>query len=127
MRTHCRHSSQAMSTSDQSNEAAATSELLKSLDEIMGHFSAVAGTIHLLVQGETVMTLAVHRGLPPQIIERVQRVPIGKGMAGLAAERREPVQVCNLQTDESGVAKPAAKETGVAGSIAVPMIDSKGG
>ena len=43
-------------------------------------------------------------------------------MAGIAAERREPVEICNLQTDESGVARPAARETKVEGSIAVPMI-----
>jgi signal transduction protein with GAF and PtsI domain len=42
-------------------------------------------------------------------------------MAGLAAERGEPVQVCNLQTDTSGVAKPGAKETGMEGSIALPI------
>jgi L-methionine (R)-S-oxide reductase len=33
----------------------------------------------------------------------------------------EPVQICNLQTDRSGVAKPAAKKTKVGGSIAVPV------
>ena len=30
--------------------------------------------------------------------------------------------MCNLQTDDSGVARPAAKETKVEGSIVVPMI-----
>ena len=30
--------------------------------------------------------------------------------------------MCNLQTDDSGVARPAAKETKVEGSIAVPML-----
>lgn len=43
-------------------------------------------------------------------------------MAGIAAQRREPVEMCNLQTDNSGVARPAAKETKVEGSIAVPML-----
>ena len=43
-------------------------------------------------------------------------------MAGIAAERRQPVEMCNLQTDDSGVARPAAKETKVEGSIAVPMM-----
>ncbi len=43
-------------------------------------------------------------------------------MAGIAAERRQPVEMCNLQTDDSGVARPAAKETKVEGSIAVPML-----
>jgi putative methionine-R-sulfoxide reductase with GAF domain len=56
------------------------------------------------------------------VLDRVRDVPVGKGMAGLAAERREPVQVCNLQTDASGVAKPMAKDTGSQASIAVPML-----
>jgi len=43
-------------------------------------------------------------------------------MAGIAAERRKPVEMCNLQTDTSGVARPAARETKVEGSVAVPML-----
>jgi len=43
-------------------------------------------------------------------------------MAGIAAERRKPVEMCNLQTDDTGIARPAAKETKVEGSIAVPML-----
>jgi putative methionine-R-sulfoxide reductase with GAF domain len=49
-------------------------------------------------------------------------IPIGKGMAGIAAERKQAVQVCNLQTDTSGVAKPAAKDTKMEGSISAPML-----
>ena len=49
-------------------------------------------------------------------------VPIGRGMAELAAERREPVHVCNLQTDDSGVAEPGARKTMMEGSIAAPII-----
>jgi putative methionine-R-sulfoxide reductase with GAF domain len=56
------------------------------------------------------------------LLPKVSEIPIGKGMAGIAAERREPVEMCNLQTDESGVARPAAKETKVEGSIVVPML-----
>ena len=56
------------------------------------------------------------------IIPKIEEIPMGKGMAGIAAERMEPVEICNLQTDDSGVARPAAKETKVEGSIAVPMI-----
>ena len=52
-------------------------------------------------------------------------IPIGKGMAGIAAERREPVQVCNLQTDASGVVREGAKMTRMEGSLAVPMLDGK--
>jgi len=31
------------------------------------------------------------------------------------------VTICNLQTDTSGVARPAAKQTGVGGALCVPM------
>ena len=66
--------------------------------------------------------LTADTGLPPPVREKVQVVPIGKGMAGIAAERREPVQVCNLQTDASGVVRPGAKLTQMEGSIAAPML-----
>jgi len=60
--------------------------------------------------------------VPPFIMDKVSLIPVGKGMAGLAAERREPVQVCNLQTDTSGIAKAGAKLTQMEGSIALPII-----
>ena len=47
---------------------------------------------------------------------------MGKGIAGAAAQRLEPVELCNLQTDTSGVAKPGAKQTNVQGSLAVPAL-----
>lgn len=50
-------------------------------------------------------------------------IPVGKGIAGAAAERREPIEMCNLQTDASGVAKPDARKTQVQGSLAVPVMD----
>lgn len=53
----------------------------------------------------------------------IQSIPIGKGIAGSAAQRREPVEMCNLQTDTSGVAKPGAKQTQVQGTLAVPVLD----
>lgn len=33
------------------------------------------------------------------------------------------MELCNLQTDTSGVAKPDAKQTKVQGSLAVPVMD----
>lgn len=86
----------------------------------MRHFDCQAGTIHLLRDGA--LKLAAHEGIPAPIVEIVSTVPIGKGIAGLAAERREPVSLCNLQTDNSGQARPAAKTTGMEGSVAVPML-----
>jgi GAF domain-containing protein len=42
-------------------------------------------------------------------------------MAGLAVERREPVNACNIQTDASGDVRPGARATGLAGAIVVPI------
>ncbi len=94
---------------------------LAALRRVLTHFECVTGTVHRLEPGGRVLSLVAQVGIPDSILDRVQSIPVGKGMAGLAAERRAPVQVCNLQTDASGVAKPAAKETQMQGSIAVPM------
>ena len=96
--------------------------LLAILDILLRHFECVVGTIHSADPSSNMLHLRAQRGIPDVILPRVQVIPIGKGMAGIAAERREPVQVCNLQTDSSGVAKPAAKETKMEGSVTVPML-----
>ncbi|MCB9854625.1 MAG: GAF domain-containing protein [Phycisphaerales bacterium] len=92
------------------------------LATILDEFQCMTGTIHRLSAESGLLELVAQRGIPDAIMQRVARIPIGKGMAGLAAERREPVQVCNLQTDDSGKAKPGAKLTQMAGSIAAPII-----
>ena len=85
-------------------------------------FDCTTGTIHTLDQDTQLLMLRAQRGIPEFLLPRMSQIPIGKGMAGIAAERREAVEMCNLQTDESGVARPAAKETKVEGSIAAPML-----
>ncbi len=92
------------------------------LDLILAEFKCPVGTIHHMEASSGLLHLIVRRGIPDAILDRVNRIPIGKGMAGLAAERRECVEVCNLQTDTSGDSKPGAKMTGMEGSIAVPMV-----
>lgn len=93
------------------------------LDRVLAHFDCPVGTVHLLDAADGRLHLAAQRGLPPPVLEHVGVIPIGKGMAGIAAERREPVQVCNLQSDTSGVVRPGAKLTRMEGSLAVPMLD----
>jgi GAF domain-containing protein len=100
--------------------ALASSDPATVLAASIAHFGCAAGTVHLLREG--VLKLVAHHGIPPHIAEIAGTVPIGKGIAGLAAERCEPITICNLQTDTSGQARPAAKSTGLEGSIAVPML-----
>ena len=90
--------------------------------ETSAEADAADGSIEINERGATMLCLKAQVGIPAFLLPKVSRIPIGKGMAGIAAERREPVEMCNLQTDTSGVARPAAKETKVEGSIAVPLL-----
>jgi len=92
------------------------------LDQVLDHFACTAGTIHTLGPVSQMLLLRARRNIPDGLFSRIQKIPIGKGLAGLAAERRQPVQICNLQTDDSGAARPGAKETGMEGCIAVPLL-----
>ncbi len=92
------------------------------LEKILQAFDCTVGTLHRYHSDSDELELVAQRGIPASILGQVQCIPRGKGMAGLAAARLEPVQTCNLQTDESGVARPAAKETKVEGSIALPLL-----
>lgn len=92
------------------------------LSQVISSFDCSTGTLHFLDRETNLLTLQAQQGIPEFLIPKLSKIPIGKGMAGIAAERRTPVEMCNLQTDDSGVARPAAKETKVEGSIAVPMM-----
>ena len=94
------------------------------LQDIIREFDADTGSIHLIEDG--VLVLKAQVGLPPHVVEIVSLVPIGKGMAGLAAERNEPVSSCNIQADTTGDVKPGARATGVNGAIVVPIRDALG-
>lgn len=92
------------------------------LDEILDQFDCPTGTIHTLDPDSGLLVLAAERGIPDELVAVIGKIPIGKGIAGAAAERREAVQLCNLQTDDSGVARPGAKKTQVSGSVAIPLL-----
>lgn len=92
------------------------------LQSVIKAFDCTTGTLHFLNKKTQLLTLEAQKGVPDFLIPKLSQIPIGKGMAGIAAERRAPVEMCNLQTDASGVARPAAKETKVEGSIVVPLL-----
>lgn len=93
-----------------------TTEILRKTIEA---FDCTSGTLHRRDGDE--LTLVASVDIPEAVLSRIERIPIGKGMAGLAAERAEPVDVCNLQTDDSGVAEEGARATGMEGSLAAPI------
>jgi len=112
-----------MSFLEQVKSAAAAGNLQEVLRLTMEHFRADTGTIHLLEADGVLHLKAASAGIPEPVLKAVERVPVGKGMAGLAVERKEPVSVCNLQADSSGNARPGAKATGMEGAIVVPIME----
>jgi len=79
------------------------------------------GTIHRLDSQTQLLQLVAQAGLPPQMLDIVKTIPVGKGIAGQTAAQDKPVTICNLQTDAGGVARPGAKQTGVGGALCVPV------
>lgn len=95
--------------------------LVEALKQILATFHSETGTLHSLDSEKQLLHLIAQVGLPPFMLDVVKVIPVGKGIAGATAERGEPVTMCNLQTDTSGVAKPGAKQTGVGGALCVPI------
>jgi signal transduction protein with GAF and PtsI domain len=91
------------------------------LRDTIAKFNSETGTIHRLDAPTQLLQLVAQIGLPPQMLDIVKTIPIGKGIAGETAAKNLPVTICNLQTDASGVAKPGAKQTGVRGALCVPI------
>jgi signal transduction protein with GAF and PtsI domain len=97
-------------------------DLEQSLRAIVAHFQAQIGTIHTL-ESDGMLHMRAHTpGIPDAVLAVTQVIPVGKGIAGLAVERKAPVNLCNLQQDKSGDARPGARATGAMGSLCVPML-----
>ena len=98
-----------------------TVALEKILRETLQQFHSETGTIHVLDSEKQLLHLAAQIGLPPPMLDVIKTIPVGKGIAGQVVAQNQPVTICNLQTDSSGVAKPGAKQTGVGGALCVPI------
>jgi len=100
------------------------------LVKVLENFACVTGTIHRTDPSTGLLALVAHQGIPPQVLPmllpKIDNIPFGKGIAGCAAQRKEAVQLCNLQEDLGGVAKPDARKTNVQGALAVPIVGADG-
>ena len=95
------------------------------LQSILAELRADSGTLHG-VGADGALHLRCAIGIPQPVLDIVKVVPVGKGMAGLAAERRCAVNSCNIQQDATGDVRPGARATGLAGSVAVPVLADDG-
>ena len=97
------------------------------LESIVELFIANTGTLHRMGSDGSLHLAAIVGNFPPPVMNAIRKIEVGKGLAGLAAERRGPVTVCNLQTDTSGDVRPGARATGMEGAITVPCFGGIGG
>lgn len=88
---------------------------------IAAAMEADSGTVHLVGADGLLHLQVATPGFPDAVLATIRSIPVGKGMAGLAAERRRPVDACNIQTDTSGDVRPGARATALSGAIVVPM------
>lgn len=94
------------------------------LKQTVAEFECQTGTLHQ-ADGEW-LYLVAQMGVPEFLMDKISKIPFGKGIAGVAAENKEPVELCNLQQDLGGVAREDARKTGVSGSLAVPILNESG-
>jgi L-methionine (R)-S-oxide reductase len=95
------------------------------LRELLGRHGAIAGTVHV-VRGELLELAAAHN-IPPKVQEITAKIPLGKGMAGLAWQHDKPISTCNLKEDASGAVKPGAKAVDGKAAVALPVHQPSGG
>jgi hypothetical protein len=91
---------------------------------LLGRHGAVAGTVHVVAGDLLHLTAAVN--IPPKVQEITATIPNGKGMAGLAWQRAQPVQTCDLQTDATGDVRPGAKAVDAKAAVALPLTGGDG-
>lgn len=95
------------------------------LETFIRDTGGIAGTVHL-VTGPDELTLAAAVRIPPPVLAIVQKIPRGKGMAGLALERDEAVSTCNIKEDKTGQVRPGARAVDAKAGVALPVHDAAG-
>jgi len=95
------------------------------LEEFVRQSGGIAGTVHVC-ENPQMLVLAAAVRIPDVVKQVVQRVPRGKGMAGLALERDQPISTCNIKTDSTGQVRPGARAVDAKAGVALPVHDAQG-
>jgi L-methionine (R)-S-oxide reductase len=93
------------------------------LGRIVRDFGADTGTLHLVGDDGLLHLKEVCGQFPPPVLDVIRTIPVGKGMAGLAVERGQPVDACNIQTDASGDVR-CSTVSASSGRLALPIAAS---
>ncbi len=96
------------------------------LEQFLRDQGAVAGTVHTLVSQTDTLVMRAAVNIPDKVREVTFHIPRGKGMAGLALERGQPVSTCNLQDNRSADVRPGAKAVNAQAAVALPVAGPSG-
>src|SRR5258708_35939626 len=94
------------------------------LRSLLGRHGAVAGPVHVVRGDILAITGAVN--IPPKVQEITAKIPLGKGMAGLAWQHDKAISTCNLKEDATGAVKPGAKAVDGKAAVALPVHEASG-
>ena len=95
------------------------------LERFIRKHGGIAGSVHRR-SGPDELALVATVNIPEPVRQVVQRVPRGKGMAGLALERNAAISSCNIQTDTSGQVRPGARAVNAQAAVALPVQTPQG-
>src|SRR3954452_2673384 len=90
------------------------------LERFIRDNGGIAGSVHLR-SGVDELSLGATVNIPEPVRKVVQKVPRGKGMAGLALERNAAISSCNIQSDTSGDVRPGARAVNAQAAVALPV------
>ena len=113
---------------DIAHRAAANRDLNEMLGEILAevvdNFNASGGGVYLLRHQGTELHLLVHRGIEPEVLTDLQRLPVGKGLVGRVAANGKPRSSPDLRKD-CRVWSPATHAAGWRGFQAIPLVSDQ--
>jgi hypothetical protein len=106
-------------------EEPAEPELNARLRGYVEEFGGVAGSVHCVHRDDLLLVADVN--LPEPLRVAVAVIPRGKGMAGTAWLRGEPLQTGDLKTDTAGgVVPPGPHTVGAGPAVALPVRGADG-
>ena len=95
------------------------------LETFIRRHQGIAGSVHRR-SGPDELALVATVNIPEVVKNIVQRVPRGKGMAGLALERNAAISSCNIQSDATGQVRPGARAVDAQAAVALPVQNPDG-
>ncbi|MCD6358510.1 MAG: PAS domain S-box protein, partial [Dehalococcoidia bacterium] len=94
--------------------------LNRALDIIVRTMNVETAAILLADEKRDEMVVRAHRGVSPEYLEQVKRLPIGKGVTGSVAASGKPVVIDNL-TEHPRLSTMPLRREGLSSIVAVPL------